>query len=146
MMPLPAKSPLAPLCVDLDGTLLKTDLLFESLARLLKQKPWMMLLVPFWLLRGKAALKRTLARHVSMNPALLPYNQPFLEWLRAEKSRGRELFLATAADALLAEAVAAHLGIFTAVIASDGRVNLKGKRKLEALRQIIPGEFEYAGD
>jgi 4-hydroxybenzoate polyprenyltransferase len=146
MMPLPVKSPTVPLCVDLDGTLLKTDLLFESLAHLLRQKPWMVLLVPFWLLQGRAALKRNLAYHVSMSPALLPYNQPFLEWLRAERSGGRELYLATAADAKLAGAVAEYLGIFTKVLASDGHVNLKGKRKLEALRQTIPGEFEYAGD
>jgi 4-hydroxybenzoate polyprenyltransferase len=146
MMPQPATPKIVPLCVDLDGTLLKTDLLFESMARLLRQRPWMALLVPFWLLAGKAALKRNLARHISLNPALLPYNDEFLEWLSAEKERGREIFLTTAADETLARAVGRHLGIFTEIIASDGRRNLKGSRKLAALREAIPGDFEYAGD
>jgi 4-hydroxybenzoate polyprenyltransferase len=135
-----------PLCVDLDGTLIKSDLLVESLARLLKQKPWLVLLVPFWCLRGRAALKRNMARQVSIDIASLPYNLPLLEWLNVQKANNRELLLVTAADESLAIQVADHLGLFDRVFASDGRQNLKGKRKLEFLRQQIHGEFEYAGN
>lgn len=146
MMPQPATPKMVPLCVDLDGTLLKTDLLYESMARLLRQRPWMILMMPFWLLAGKAALKRNLARHTCLDPALLPYDEAFLEWLSAERACGREIFLTTAADEKLARAVGAHLGIFTEIIASDGQRNLKGSRKLAALRETIGGDFEYAGD
>jgi 4-hydroxybenzoate polyprenyltransferase/phosphoserine phosphatase len=135
-----------PLCVDLDGTLTRTDLLFESLARLLKAKPWMLFQLPFWLLGGKAALKRNLARRVAIDAASLPYNESFVEWLRDEKRLGREIILVTAADATLAKGVAAHLGLFESVLASDGNRNLKGKSKRDALLERFPGNFEYAGD
>ena len=45
---------LVPLCVDLDGTLIKTDLVWESLLRLLKQNPLFIFAAPVWLLRGRA--------------------------------------------------------------------------------------------
>src|SRR5262249_29580606 len=69
----------APLCVDLDGTLIKTDLVWESLVRLIKRNPIFVLIVPFWLLRGRAYLKRQISQRVSVDAASLPYNQPFLE-------------------------------------------------------------------
>jgi 4-hydroxybenzoate polyprenyltransferase len=135
-----------PLCVDLDGTLIRTDLLFESVVRLLKHRPWLLVLLPVWLMRGRAVLKRNLASQVSIDPRLLPYDERVLAWLRAEKSRGREIVLATSADESFARAVADHLGLFSRVFSSDGRINLKGARKLEALRGEIPDGFEYAGN
>jgi hypothetical protein len=53
-----------PLCVDCDGTLLKTDLLFESVFALLKKSPLTLFLLPFWLLRGKAYFKQRLIERV----------------------------------------------------------------------------------
>jgi len=135
-----------PLCIDLDGTLIRTDLLFESLARLLRQRPWLLMLVPFWCLRGRAALKRSIARRVTIDVASLPYNAPLVEWLRSQTAAQRQLLLVTAADESLAKQVADHLGLFDRVIASDGRLNLKGRRKLEILRQQVTGEFDYAGN
>jgi len=146
MSPAILTSDLTPLCVDLDGTLIRTDLLFESAVRLLKHKPWLIFLLPVWLLQGRAVLKRNLARRVSIDPRLLPYDERFLDWLRAESARGREILLATAADELLARAVADHLGLFSRVLSSDGSINLKGRQKLEALRRQIGRDFEYAGD
>lgn len=134
------------LCVDLDGTLIKSDLLSESLVRLLKKQPWLLPLVPIWWLRGRAALKSNLARRVSIEIATLPYNSSLLEWLIAQRAANRELLLITAAGESLANQIADHLGLFDRVIASDGRQNLIGKRKLEFLRQHITGEFEYAGN
>ncbi|MFN7937886.1 MAG: UbiA family prenyltransferase [Bryobacteraceae bacterium] len=134
-----------PLCIDLDGTLVKTDMLFESLARLLKHKPWLILLVPFWCLQGRAALKRKLASHVSIDVHSLPYNSALVEWLRVQKDL-RQLLLVTAADESIAQPVADHLGIFDRVLASNGSVNLKGKAKLGVLREELRGGFEYAGD
>jgi 4-hydroxybenzoate polyprenyltransferase len=143
---MPPGSTSVPLCVDLDGTVIYSDLLWESLAQLLGRKPWLLLLVPFWLLSGRAALKRRLAQAVDLDPAALPYNHALLEWLRAEKRAGRTLVLATAADQRLARSVAQYLGIFDEVVASDGVHNLKAGVKLQRLETLIGGPFDYVGN
>ena len=136
-----------PLFVDLDGTLLKTDLLYESLFGLIKAQPWAALLVPLWLAGGKARLKAELARRVEIDPASLVYNPAVLERLEAERSRGRRLVLATAAHHRYADAIARHLGLFDQVLASDDGVNLKAGRKCEAIRAQVPsGVFDYMGN
>ena len=81
-----------PLCVDLDGTLIRSDLLVESFFLLLKHRPLCLFLVPLWLWRGKAVLKYEIARRVQPDYALLPYDTAFLDWLRAEHARGRPLW------------------------------------------------------
>jgi 4-hydroxybenzoate polyprenyltransferase len=135
----------APLCVDLDGTLLKTDILFESLARLLRRRPWVLLLVPVWLIQGRAKLKRELALRAEIDPAHLPYNLELLDHLQAQNA-SRELWLVTGADEIHAREVARQLRVFSAVIASDGKNNLTGARKLEALQQKASSGFAYAGN
>jgi phosphoserine phosphatase len=135
-----------PLCVDLDGTLIRTDALVESTLQLLREKPWMGLAFPLWLLRGRAAIKREIALRVNLDPAKLPYNAEFLAWLRTEKQEGRRLILATAADQTIADAIERHLGIFDEVLASDGIRNLKGVNKLHHLQSKFGNEFEYAGN
>jgi 4-hydroxybenzoate polyprenyltransferase len=138
--------PSVPLCVDLDGTLIKTDLLWESLVQLLKHQPLYSLCVPFWCLRGRAHLKAQLAARVRLDAAGLPYNEPLVEYLREQKSR-RPLVLVTASDASLAQAVANHLGFFSDVLASDGKTNLRGKNKGEKLVERFGGRgFDYAGN
>ena len=136
-----------PLCVDLDGTLMRSDLLLESLLRLIKRNPLYLFCLPLWLSRGKAALKSQIAARVKLDPALLPYNQELLEWLEGERRRGRELWLCTAADARLADVVARHLGLFTGVLASHARLNLAGERKAKALAaRFGRGAFDYCGN
>jgi 4-hydroxybenzoate polyprenyltransferase/phosphoserine phosphatase len=136
-----------PVCVDLDGTLIRSDLLLESLVLLIKRNPLYLFLVPFWLLRGKAVLKDEIASRVTLNPAALPYNQEFLKWLQAERAQGKSLWLCTAANRNLADSVAAHLGIFDGVLASDRTVNLAGSAKAAQLVERF-GEagFDYCGN
>lgn len=136
-----------PLAVDLDGTLILSDMTWESLVRLLREKPLMAFAVPFWLLHGRAHLKHQLAAHVQVDPTSLPYHQEFLAWLREQKRHGRKLVLATASDRKMAEPVARHIGLFDEVLASDGSVNLRDTAKREALTQQF-GErgFDYAGN
>lgn len=137
-----------PLFVDLDGTLLATDLLWESVLELIRNRPTAALRLPFWLLRGRAYLKRRVAEQVELAVATLPYRAEVVSQLRAEHEAGRAIVLATAAEQTLAEAVADHLGFFSGVIASDGVRNLKGAAKLAAIREWAgPGvPFEYIGD
>ena len=88
-----------PLAVDLDGTLFRTDLLFECLLRLVRQKPWLLALVPFLVISGQGlTLKRRMSECVALDYRLLPLHEPLVEWLRKEKALGRPLILATAAD------------------------------------------------
>src|SRR5215204_982231 len=101
-----------PLCVDLDGTLIKTDLVWESLVRLIRQRPWDALLVPIWLLGGRARLKEHIAQRVQVEPGALPCHEEVVDFLRTEHQGGRPIFLATASDQKLAQAVADHFGIF----------------------------------
>jgi apolipoprotein N-acyltransferase len=142
----PKKNPI-PLCVDLDGTLIKTDLLWEFLARLLRRNPFWIFPILFWWIRGRAFLKRRLARHVKIDPATLPYHKPFLNFLREQKNAGRKIILATAADLQMALPVANHVGIFDEVLGSDGKTNLRGANKFKSLTEKF-GErgFDYAGN
>ncbi|HXE42629.1 MAG TPA: hypothetical protein VN516_06355, partial [Candidatus Baltobacteraceae bacterium] len=136
-----------PLAVDLDGTLLKTDLLTEYLARLLRRNPFSIFQILFWWTRGRACLKKKLAARIKIDPATLPFNEKFLAWLREEKSGGRKIILATASDLQMALPVANHIGIFDEVLASDGKTNLRSKNKLRLLQEKFgdPG-FDYAGN
>src|SRR5665213_278488 len=148
-MPTP-KSPTEnqiPLAVDLDGTLIRTDLLWESLARLLRRNPFQIFPILFWWTRGRAVLKRYLANRVTVDSAALPYNEKFIAWLREQKAAGRKIILATASDQKLVSPVASYVGIFDEVLASDGRTNLRSKTKLKALTEKF-GErgFDYAGN
>jgi hypothetical protein len=111
-----------PLCVDLDGTLVRTDTLWEGCLALVG-KGLLWLLVPFWLLRGKAYLKKRVAREGPLDPSTLPYNQALLQELQRERAQGRTILLCTGADERVAAAVSEHLGIFDGVMASDGVVN-----------------------
>ncbi|MDD1630959.1 MAG: UbiA family prenyltransferase [Methylococcaceae bacterium] len=136
-----------PLFVDLDGTLIKTDLLIESAFFLLKKQPWMLLVMLYWLAFGKARLKEEIAIRSVLDFSVLPLQQEFVEFLKGEAKNGRTLYLATASDRRLAEPVAKRLGIFKQVLASDGHRNLKGARKLEAiLTSCKDSAFDYAGN
>lgn len=135
-----------PLCVDLDGTLILSDLTVESILALVRRNPLYLLLLPVWLLRGKAYFKRRIAERVALDVARLPYDARLLAWLR-EESAGRERILGTASDQRYADAVAAHLGCFETVVGSDGVHQRGGRGKAEWLLAHC-GErgFDYAGN
>lgn len=133
------------LCIDLDGTLLLSDVLYESLLALLARNPFYAFLLPFWLLRGKSALKRELAKRVTLSPELLPYDQRVLELLRTTPQRPR--VLCTASDELLVMPIADHLGLFEETLSSDGTRNLAGANKAQALvKRFGERNFDYAGN
>ena len=136
-----------PLCVDLDGTLTRTDLLFEAFFVLFKQNPLSIFLCIAWALRGRAYLKEQIAQRVNLDVGVLPYNTELLAWLRNERSNGRDLYLCTATNQRLAAQIAAHVGLFTGVLASTASNNLLGKNKARALvEQFGDHGFDYCGD
>jgi 4-hydroxybenzoate polyprenyltransferase len=143
----PTDTSTRPLCVDLDGTLLRTDLLVESVFALLKQNILYVFLLPLWLVKGKAFLKHQIAERVEIDASLLPYHDTFLTYLREEYAQGRRLILATASNEKFAEAVALYLNIFHDVMASDVTTNLSGQRKLQRLQELFGDSgFDYAGN
>jgi len=145
--PDPAPGPSAvPLCVDLDGTLVKSDTLVDSVLAIARQHPRCLLRLPGWLRQGKAAFKQHVTAAVELDVECLPYNRPLLEYLRRQHGEGRRLYLATAADRPLAERIAAHLGIFSGVLASDGVTNLAGGNKLAAFHRRFGDRFSYIGN
>jgi 4-hydroxybenzoate polyprenyltransferase len=101
--------------------------------------------LPVWLMGGKANLKTEVARRADLDAARLPYNQHLLHFLADQRRAGRTLYLATGADGPLAERVAAHLGLFEGVLATDPQTNLTRERKLARLRERF-GEFDYVGN
>jgi 4-hydroxybenzoate polyprenyltransferase len=139
-------SPAAPLVIDLDGTLLRTNALFECLLIYLKQNPVGALRLPLWLAGGRANLKRQLGSRAPLSPATLPLNEAIHAYAVSEKAKGREVWLATAADSAIAETIAERCQCFDGVLASDGQTNLKGHHKAERLGTMFASGFAYAGD
>lgn len=135
-----------PLCVDLDGTLVKTDTLVDSILALARQNPRAIIHIPGWIAQGKAAFKQHVTQSVSLDVAGLPFNAPLLEFLSKQHASGRTIFLATAADRSLADRIAEHYPIFTGVLASNGSHNLAGENKLAAFRARFGDEFCYIGN
>jgi len=138
---------LTPLVVDLDGTLVATDTLWELIFIFLKHNPLGLFSLIAWAFQGKAKFKAKVGAEVSLDAESLPYRADFLQWLRAEKASGRFILLATGADALTASAVAAHLQLFDGVIASDGRTSATGDAKYSLVAEALGHQpFEYAGN
>jgi 4-hydroxybenzoate polyprenyltransferase/phosphoserine phosphatase len=136
-----------PLILDLDGTLVRGDTLVESALRLLATRPLSLLLALPLALSDRAAFKRRIAQHAALDPASLTYDDSVLDLARQARADGRQVILATASDSRMADAVAAHLGLFDGVMASDGATNLKGPAKAAALvARFGAGGFDYAGD
>lgn len=140
-------TPARPLCVDLDGTLVKTDTLLECALTVLKREPLALVRALVSLSQGRARLKRELATRAQLDVSRLPYHSELLGFLRAEHAAGRKLVLVSAADASIVRGVADHLGLFDEVLGSDGAINLKGARKGDVLAERFrDGGYDYAGN
>ena len=134
-----------PLFVDLDGTYTKTDLLLESFISAFRKKPYVIFYCLIWLIKGKAFLKYKLAKQGEIEIESLPLNPEFIKFLKNEKSKGRKLYLATAASKEHAQAVCNYSNLFVDFISSDENTNLKGEDKLNKIKSISE-HFSYAGN
>jgi 4-hydroxybenzoate polyprenyltransferase/phosphoserine phosphatase len=136
-----------PLCVDLDGTLVRTNTLVESALALVKLRPLTLFLLPLWLWRGRAYLKAKIARYQALDVSTLPYNRELLQDLIEESQRGRKIYLATGANEVLANQIAEHVGAFRGVIASNENTNAVGRVKSKLLQARFGlGGFDYVGN
>jgi 4-hydroxybenzoate polyprenyltransferase len=131
----------------LDGTLVKSDTLVDSLLVMVRTHPLDLIKVPGWIAKGKATLKAQVTERVTLNVSHLPYNKPLMAYLEQQHGTGRKLYLATGADTSLAVRVAEHTGLFAGVLASDGKTNLTGSNKLESFQKHFPTTgFDYIGN
>jgi 4-hydroxybenzoate polyprenyltransferase/phosphoserine phosphatase len=136
-----------PLVVDLDGTLVSTDLLVETASAVVFKNPMDAPRLLRWLQAGRSRLKRELATRAPIDAAGLPYREEVLDWLRAERAEGRRLILASASDDRLAQQVADHLGIFDEAFGTLDGVNLKAAAKRDFLvRKFGDHGFDYVGN
>lgn len=136
-----------PLIVDLDGTLLRSDMLVESMFAFLRHNPFQALTPLSWLSAGKANLKAKLAAAASIDVTSLPYDMQVIAFLEQEKAGGRTLILATASHQDYAEAIATHLGLFARVLATHGDINLSARTKRDVLvREYGEKGFDYVGN
>ena len=143
----PAVTARLPLIVDLDGTLVATDTLWELIIAFLRTNPLHIFQLVQWVFSGKARFKQQLAAATSLDVESLPYRPECLAWLQAERRAGRRILLATGADSRLASAIAQHLKLFDGVISSDGIRNATGRSKSELISEALGGqEYEYAGN
>lgn len=132
------------LAVDLDGTLVHTDLLFESFLSAFKSNPLIVFSCLLWLVKGKAYLKSRLAERSKVDVTVLPYNRAVLDYVR---DAGQYAVLATATDYRIAESISAHLGIFDGVHGTDATRNLSGSRKADKLNSLFgKGGYDYIGN
>lgn len=133
--------------IDLDGTLIHTDLTQLGVRRFTARRPWRWLTLFFWLLRGRAYLKPRLAERVEIDPATLPYCPVVQDFIARHRAAGKKLILATASPQKWADAVGAYLGCFDQVMATGSGVNLRGPAKLRAMHQLAASaSIAYAGN
>lgn len=136
-----------PLCVDLDGTLIQTDLLYESAIYLLKKNLFYIFLIPFWLIKGRYFLKFKLLEFVSPTISSMPYNQELIDFIKSEKINGRKIILITATAQPLADKVADFINLFDEVVGSKDGINLVGQNKAKYLiNRFGANNFDYVGD
>src|SRR5690606_10292131 len=135
-----------PLVLDLDGTLVRGNLLVETACAFLRQFPHKAFMLLVWLMRGRAVLKQELARRADVDVEALPLNDELIAYAAGQAAAGRPVHVATAADRAIAEKVARRIPFIAGVLASDGRLNLKGANKARQLAERFPGGFDYAGD
>lgn len=138
---------LVPLVIDLDGTLIRSDLLVESSFSLIHSKPHY-LLAPFrWLASGKAYFKEHLANVSEIDVASLPYEPHVIDFIKQERAKGREIILATASHKIYAKQIASHLGLFDRVLATEGQTNLAANNKRDRLvREFGEKGYDYMGN
>lgn len=146
----PAKRSKAVLFVDLDGTLIASDLLWEAFFRAVKQNPWSALQAPLWLMRGRAGLKQAISDRASPDAVSLPYHEDVIAYVRERRAQGDHIVLATASHERWALPVAQHLDLFHDVLATTAGRNLKSAEKLAAIQAYCEEHgFErwgYMGD
>lgn len=135
------------LAIDLDGTLLRSDMLFECFWAALASDWRAPLVAARALRRGIPELKRDMALSACPDVTRLPYNPDVIAHIEAWRAEGGRVALVTASDQIVADRIAAHLGLFDEVHGTAPGQNLKAGRKADFLvDRYGEGRFVYMGD
>ena len=144
------------LIVDLDNTLINTDLLYESSLGVLKRNPFLAFMFPFWLALGKGYLKTQLAKRFAINVRDLPYNKTVINYIITNKNKYKQVILATASHEIYAFEIFKYFAatnkkkqqsLFNDFLASNKDFNLSGINKAQKLIELFgKNKFNYIGD
>ena len=135
------------LLVDLDGTLVSTDTLWESCLLYIKKYPFKSWKLIKWLFSGRAYFKEQIAKKIIPNADVLPYQEKVIRYISDAKDSGRDIYLITAANQRVADSISKHFKIFTKTIGSESKLNLKGENKLNVIQNLIGAKlFDYVGN
>lgn len=132
--------------LDLDETLLSTNVLHELALVYLKQNPLRIFQLIGWLAKGRAHLKSRLSQTVTLDVDVLPANEAVIAYAEEQKRLGARVVLATATDSLIARRIARRFSFIDEVIGTENGVNLKGAEKARRLVALFPNGFTYVGD
>ena len=136
-----------PLIIDLDGSLIRTDTLFESCLLFIKKYPLRAFALLKWFWGGKAHLKNKLSKYVLPNAELLPYRTEVLELAQEAKRYGKKVYLITGANQKIADEISKTKNLFVTAIGSTTDLNLKGENKLAKIREVLgTKKFDYIGN
>jgi 4-hydroxybenzoate polyprenyltransferase len=136
-----------PLVVDLDGTLIKSDLLVEAFFGQVGNNPASVFSLSLALLKGKAHFKDVIAQATDLDPASLPYDEAVLSLIHEALAAGRPVYLASASNARFVSAIADHFGFFAGWFGSDAITNLSGRNKSRLLVETFGDRgFDYIGN
>jgi len=136
-----------PLVVDMDGTFIKKDLLFEGFKSIVKKNFLYIFLCCIWILKGKVYLKKKLLKKIHIEPAKMLVNKEVLHFIIQEKKEGRKIILATASLQSNAEEISKEYPFFDKTYGTNNETNLKGKNKLNLLLKLYGfKKFDYVGN
>lgn len=133
-----------PLYVDLEGGLLRTSLLLETLLAAIRHRPHIILALPFWALRGREHLQARLSAIARPSAVNMPCHDRLLEQLKAQHAEGRKVVLVTR-DPQFAMDFAGHTGLPDSTLVIDAATAASGTARARLIATEARGEFAYAG-
>lgn len=129
------------LCVDLDGTLIRSDSLWELILRALRHNPFYILLIPILLIKGKCLLKQRLSEKFGKFIKNLPFNSDVISYIVKRKKSGDKIWLVTACNEHLAKSIAEKTGLFDGIYGSSESINLRGGKKRHFANPLLELEI-----
>jgi len=140
--------PLLPMAIDVDGTLLKSDITQEMFWLGLIKFPWLAPKILYLIVTNRPALKAFLMPRLRdiFDPKHLPYNQDVLKRAKAHHEAGGEVILCSGSEHALIETIADHFDYIDAGFGTSETVNLVKGNKASFLEKRYPNGFIYFGN
>ena len=134
--------------VDLDGTLLKTDMLCEAVvAKISKNFKETINILKVLLLNNRLEFKNYAFKDNTIDINTLPFNQEVISKVKKLKKSGNKIYLVTASPTNIAIKINEALKIFDNVYGSTDEVNLKGEEKKKLLNKLFGKKnYHYFGN